>query len=171
MHFLKGLIDPFEDMYWLAIGSTYLHLFTYWQLTIYQNYISSSPSLVFRIWHGTSVWNSSKDFLGSRTLIQNKTSSNLQQKSKFFSFPIGISKFCISHFYLSKKILLPLRHFVKMACKKIAQGWFWPMILRRRVLGKTYLVCELTSPRRLFLQSNLFQETSALCNAEDFATC
>ena len=39
------------------------------------------------------------------------------------------------------------------------------------VWSKTYLVCELTSPRRLFLQSNLFQETSELCNAEDFAIC
>ena len=90
----------------------------------------------------------------------------------FFSFPIiGISKFSNSHFYLSKKILLPLRHFVKMACKKTHRGdfdrWFWG----GGCWVKTYLVCELTSPRRLFLQSNLFQETSELCYAEDFATC
>ena len=106
--------------------------------TIYQNYISSFPSFVFRVWHGTSVWNSTKDFLGSRTLIQNKTSSNLQQKSMFYSFPIiGLSKKIISHF-------------VKMACKKITQGWLWPMILRRRVLSKNISSLRTNEPAQTF---------------------
>ena len=106
--------------------------------TIYQNYISSFPSFVFRVWHGTSVWNSTKDFLGSRTLIQNKTSSNLQQKSMFYSFPIiGLSKKFISHF-------------VKMACKKITQGWLWPMILRRRVLSKNISSLRTNEPAQTF---------------------